>query len=155
HAMTRTNQNGFQFGLETEFLLVDASSFRPLWHHDLTFETLNSTLEGIAVDDFRRDSFKVEPPHRKASPYVVEGNHLPDAQMKLIDLLPKGVEIRTPVCASIEECLAALKTLHTRLQHALAELGCQAAALSFHPTHVDFKGPQNKRRHDSGPWRRW
>jgi hypothetical protein len=75
--MTSTNQNGFQFGLEAEFLLVDAISFRPLWHHDLTFKTLNATLEAIAVDDFRCDSFKVEPPHRKASPYVVEGYHLP------------------------------------------------------------------------------
>src|SRR5207248_9025873 len=152
HGMTSTNQNGFQFGLETEFLLVDASSFRPLWHHDLTFKTLNATLEAIAVDDFQCDSFKVEPPHRKASPYVVEGYHVPDPQMKPIDLLPKGVEIRTPVCASIEECLGALKTLHERLQHALAELGCQAAALSFHPTEVDFKGPQNKRRHDFWQW---
>jgi AraC-like DNA-binding protein len=150
--MTSTNQNGFQFGLEAEFLLVDAISFRPLWHHDLTFKTLNATLEAIAVDDFRCDSFKVEPPHRKASPYVVEGYHLPDPQMRPIDLLPKGVEIRTPVCASIEECLGSLKTLHERLQHSLAELGCQAAALSFHPTEVDFEGPQNKRRHDFWQW---
>jgi AraC-like DNA-binding protein len=72
--------------------------------------------------------------------------------MRPIDLLPKGVEIRTPVCASIEECLGSLKTLHERLQHALAELDCQAAALSFHPTEVDFEGPQNKRRHDFWQW---
>ncbi len=45
--------SGFRFGLETEFLLVDALSFRPLWHPDLTFETLNSTLEAIPVDDFQ------------------------------------------------------------------------------------------------------
>src|SRR5262249_55917383 len=37
-------------------------------------------------------------------------------------------------------------------KNALAELGCQAAALSFHPTQVDFKGPQNKRRHDFWQW---
>jgi len=72
--------------------------------------------------------------------------------MNPIDLLPKGVEIRTPVCGSIDDCLAALKTLHTRLQHALAELGYRAAALSFHPTEVHFEGPQNKRRHDFWQW---
>src|SRR5712691_11736944 len=100
-------QDGFRFGLETEFLLVDANSFRPLWHPDLQFETLNP-----------------------------------------IDLLPKGVQIRTPVHSSIEECLGALKVLHSRLQHALANVGLQAVALSFHPTEVDFSGPQSKRRYD-------
>jgi len=150
--MMLAKRNGFHFGLEAEFLVVDAASFRPLWHHDLKFKTLNTALEAISVDDFQCDNFKIEPPHRKASPYVVEGYHLPDPQMKPIDLLPKGVEIRTPVCASIEDCLAAFKTLHTRLQHALAELGYRAAALSFHPTEVHFEGPQNKRRHDFWQW---
>src|SRR5436190_7164362 len=113
------NRNGFHFGLEAEFLLVDAASIRPLWYHDLKFEMLNAALEAIPVDDFRCDDFKIEPPHRKASPYVVEGYHLPDPDMNPIDLLPKGVEIRTPICASIDECLASLKVLHARLQQAL------------------------------------
>ena len=59
---------------------------------------------------------------------------------------------RTPICGSIEDCIAALKTLYARLQHALAELGYRAAALSFHPTEVHFTGPQNKRRHDFWQW---
>jgi len=145
-------RDGFRFGLEAEFLLVDASSFRPLWHPDLQFETLNTTLEAIPADDFQCDSFKIEPPHRKPGPYVVEGYHLPDPQMNPIDLLPKGVEIRTPVRSSIEDCVAALKVLHARLQHALANVGFQAAALSFHPTEIHFSGPQNKRRYDSWQW---
>ena len=62
-----------------------------------------------------------------------------------IDLLPKGVEIRTPVCDSIEECLASLSTLHQRLQTALLGLGYRAASLSHHPTETHFEGPQNKR----------
>jgi carboxylate-amine ligase len=45
-----------------------------------------------------------------------------------------------------------LKTLYARLQHALAELGHRAAALSFHPTEVHFTGPRNKRRHDFWQW---
>src|SRR2546421_7330123 len=150
--MTISNRNGFHFGVEAEFLLVDVVSFRPLSHRDLKFKSLNAALEAIPVDDFECDSFKIEPPHRKPSPYIVEGYHLPDKQMNPIDLLPKGVEIRTPVCGSIDDCLAALKTLHTRLQHALAELGYRAAALSFHPTEVHFEGPQNKRRHDFWQW---
>lgn len=132
--------------------MVDAVSFRPLWHPDLIFQTLNSTLEAIPVDDFQCDGFKVEPPHRKPSPYVVEGYHLPDPDMNPIDLLPKGVEIRTPICESIDECLASLKVLHARLQQALQHLGFQAVVLSFHPTEVAFRGPQNKRRYDFWQW---
>jgi hypothetical protein len=150
--MMRYSRNGFRFGLEAEFLLVDAASFRPLWHRDLTFEKLNAALESIPVSEFHCGDFKLEPPHRKATPYIVEGYHLPDPEMRPIDLLPKGVEIRTPICGSIEDCLAALKTLHTRLQDALAELGYRAAALSFHPTEIHFEGPQNKRRHDFWQW---
>jgi hypothetical protein len=150
--VNQDDQNGFRFGLETEYLLVDAQSFRPLWYPDLSFERLNSALEAIPVDDFQCSSFKVEPPHRKPIPYIVEGYHLPDPDMKPIDLLPKGVEIRTPICSSIDECLATLKTLHARLQRALQQLGYQAVALSFHPTNVHFEGPQNKRRHDFWQW---
>jgi len=150
--MSTCTQDGFHFGLETEFLLVDANSFRPLWHPDLQFEALNATLEAIPADDFQCDSFKVEPPHRKPGPYIVEGYHLPDPQMNPIDLLPKGVEIRTPVCSSIDGCLAAFKALHGRLQRGLANAGFQAVALSFHPTEVDFSGPQNKRRYDYWQW---
>lgn len=72
--------------------------------------------------------------------------------MNPIDLLPKGIEIRTPIYSSIDECLAALKTLHARLQQALQQLGYKAVALSFHPTSVHFEGPQNKRRHDFWQW---
>jgi hypothetical protein len=148
----RSNRKEFCFGLEAEFLLVDAISFRPLWHRDLKFGPLNEVLEAIPVPDFKCSGFKTEPPHRKAIPYIVEGYHLPDPQMKPIDLLPKGVEIRTPVYDSIDDCLAALKALYSRLQKALGELGFQAVALSFHPTEVHFEGPQNKRRHDFWQW---
>jgi hypothetical protein len=150
--MTQNKGGDFRFGLEAEFLLVDAASYRPLWHHDMKFRTLNEALEAIPVEEFRCDSFKVEPPHRKPIPYIVEGYHLPDPEMKPIDLLPKGVEIRTPVYDCIEDCVLALKTLHTRLQSSLAELGFRAAALSFHPMEVKFEGPQNKRRHDFWQW---
>ena len=39
---TRENGRGFHFGIEAEYLLVEAETFRPLWHHDLEFEGLNA-----------------------------------------------------------------------------------------------------------------
>ena len=150
--MHQSNESRFRFGLEAEFLLVDAVSFQPLCYRDLKFETLNAALEAIPVAEFQCDAFKVEPPHRKAGPFIVEGYHLPDPEMNPIDLLPKGVEIRTPIRESIDDCVAALKILHQRLQAALNRLGYRAVSLSFHPTEVHFEGPQNKRRHDFWQW---
>ena len=33
--------DAFHFGLEGEFLLVSLPSYKPLWHHDLSFSRLN------------------------------------------------------------------------------------------------------------------
>src|SRR3954468_16343971 len=98
------------------------------------------------------EGLDVRPPHTKPIPFVVEGYQVPDQNLKPTDLLPKGVEIRTPVRDSIEDCLAAFKRLHERLQQALQAEGYRAAALSFHPTEDHFEGPQNKRRYDHWQW---
>jgi hypothetical protein len=151
--MSRDNGRGFHFGLETEYLLVDADTFRPLWHRDLSFDPLNAAFEAIPVGDLPPlDGLDLEPPHRKLMPFVVEGYHLPAPDLSPRELLPKGVEIRTPVCPSIEACLGCLHELHGRMQAALGALGYRAVAASHHPIEDRFEGPQNKRRHDFWQW---
>lgn len=147
-----TAARGFHFGLETEFLLVAADTFGPLWHPQLRFDDLNKILESIPVDDFSSEGLDVEPLHRGPSPYVVEGYHLPDPNLNPVDLLPKGIEIRTPVYSSIDGCLAAFELLHQRVQQALLGHGYRTVILSFHPTEGRFEGPQNKRRYDHWQW---
>jgi Glutamate-cysteine ligase family 2(GCS2) len=150
---SRENGRGFHFGIEAEYLLVEAETFRPLWHHDLDFEELNAALETIPVADLPPlDGLELEPPHRKLMPFVVEGYHLPSPEISPRNLLPKGIEIRTPVCPSIGSCLESLRVLHERMQVALGELGYQAVSMSHHPTADHFEGPQNKRRHDFWQW---
>jgi Glutamate-cysteine ligase family 2(GCS2) len=149
----RENGEGFHFGIEAEYLLVEADTFRPLWHHDLDFEPLNSAFETIEIGDMPPlDGLELEPPHSKLMPFVVEGYHLPSPEMSPRDLLPKGIEIRTPVCSSVESCLETLRVLYERMQLALAELGFRAVSMSHHPTADRFEGPQNKRRHDYWQW---
>lgn len=147
------SSNGFLFGLEAEYLLIDQQNFKPLWYQDLDFAHLNNVLESIPFDDLPPlDGLELEPPHRKLMPYVVEGYHLPGSDDSAVGLLPKGIEIRTPVCRTIEESLSCLSTLHNRLQAALADIGCKATALSHHPTMSQFEGVQNKRRYDYWRW---
>jgi carboxylate-amine ligase len=125
------NLDGFRFGLEGEYLLVDRETFRPLWHTDLAFEPLNHVLEQIdfepLLDGVTLEGLELDPPHRRLMPFYVEGYGLPDAELtKFVDLLPKGVEIRTPVCPSIETCLEIYEVLYGALQNALASAGYRA-----------------------------
>src|SRR3954453_24075744 len=143
--MTRENGRGFRFGLEAEYLLVEAETFRPLWHRDLSFADLNAALESIPVADLPPlDGLDLEPPHRKLMPYAVEGYHVPAPDLSPIDLLPKGIKMRTPVCGSIEACRAGLTSLHARLETSLLERGYRMVSLSHHPIENHFEGPQNK-----------
>jgi hypothetical protein len=143
----------FTFGLETEYVVVESPTFRPLWHTELTFPQVYDLLDRIPLDGLPSlEGLELEPPHRKLMPYVVEGYHLPDPEFKPKDLLPKGIEIRTPVCASIGESLAVLADLHGRLRRELTVAGLDCIALSHHPVAHHFRGPQNKRRHDYWLW---
>jgi hypothetical protein len=125
--------NDFRFGLEAEFLLADSTDFRPLWYKDVTFKAL-------------------EPPHKKLMPFIVEGYSITDENFVPIDAYPKGIEIRTPVCRSIEETLTVYETLYGRVKRALGASGMVPVAISHHPTETKFVGPQNKRRHDFWLW---
>lgn len=151
--MSKQSNDVFRFGIEAEYLLAESDTLRPLWHHDLSFEELNDLLEFIAVDDLPPlVGLELEPPHRKLMPFAVEGYHVPAPDLTPIDLMPKGIEIRTPVCSSIEECLGCLKKLHDRLEAALSRCGYTLVSLSHHPTEYHFEGPQNKRRYDFWQW---
>jgi carboxylate-amine ligase len=98
------------------------------------------------------DGLDLEPPHQKLMPFVVEGYHIPNENFEMIDMKPKGVEIRTPITNSLEECLQVFADLQTRLQKGLLEYGYRPVALSHHPIESKFQGPQNKRRHDFWQW---
>lgn len=143
----------FGFGLEAEYLLVEAETFRPLSYHELRFGVLNAALESIAVDDLGPlDGLPVQPPHRRIMPYGVEGYHWPDPETPGASVLPKGIEIRTPISSSIGMTLERLHALHARLQAALRECGYCAVALSHHPVDDHFEGPQGSRRYDLWRW---
>jgi carboxylate-amine ligase len=146
-------ERGFRFGLETEYLLVDAATYRPLGFRELTFEELDAALESIPIDDLPgMGDLQPMPPHRKKMPFYVEGYHVPDAFTEGARVIPKGIEIRTPPCDSIAETLELVATLYERLQGAMRGRGYRTVALSHHPVEEDFSGPQGKRAHDRWQW---
>ncbi|MGZ3774435.1 MAG: hypothetical protein ACXVCY_11270 [Pseudobdellovibrionaceae bacterium] len=151
--MKKSEGKDFHFGLELEYLLINKQSGKPLWYQDVTFKELNECFEGISLEGIPSlTGLELEPPHKVNMPYIVEGYHVPDENFNMIDILPKGVEIRTPVVKDIESCLSVSKILFDRLQNALGRLNYSASALSHHPLYSEFSGQQNKRRHDFWQW---
>jgi carboxylate-amine ligase len=145
--------NQFKFGLEAEFMLADNKTYKPLWYKDVTFETIDHLFSQINLNGIPSlDGLSAEPPHKKLMPFIVEGYGIPDSNMNIIDAYPKGIEIRTPVCKSIQETLQVYKELYLRVRKALSTLDMTTVAISHHPIETKFSGPQNKRRHDFWLW---
>ncbi len=146
-------ESSFGVGLEAEYLLVDADTFRPLWYRDLNFADLNAALEGIPTNDLPScDGLMLGRPHRVRMPYYVEGYHVPDPDATGVELWPKGIEIRTPTVRSIEESVELLGELYGRARLALAEIGYRTVAISYHPTESRFEGPRGNRGDDRWQW---
>lgn len=151
---------GFRFGLEAEFMLASTDEYRPLWYKDVTFATLNKIFENISLEGVPSlEGLSAEPPHDKLMPFIVEGYGIPEADFMnketpilVKDAYPKGVEIRTPVCHSLEEVLRVYEDLYGRMKKALNQNGFTPVAISHHPIESKFSGPQNKRRHDYWLW---
>lgn len=143
----------FRFGLEAEFMLASTSDYRPLWYKDVTFKTLDEIFEGISLDGIPSlEGLAAEPPHKKMMPFIVEGYGIPDANFEITDAYPKGIEIRTPVCESLEQVFEVYEELYKRVKFALVNSGMVPIAISHHPLEHKFQGPQNKRRHDFWLW---
>jgi len=143
----------FRFGLEAEFMLADNRSFQPLWYKDVSFKKLDDIFTSISLEGIPSlDGLSAEPPHKKLMPFIVEGYGIPDQDMNIIDAYPKGIEIRTPVCSSIDETLYVYKDLYQRVSLALESHNLVPVAISHHPLETKFQGPQNKRRHDFWMW---
>lgn len=144
--------SGFGFGIETEFLMVRKDSFVPLGHKDLNFEFLARLINSIDTSDFSERGFNIKPLHSKPTPYLVEGYYLTDSNMNPVSLLPKGIEIRTPMTNSIDEQLIALQRLFDRLRQRVLKEGFDLAVISHHPTESKFNAAPNYKRHDYWQW---
>jgi carboxylate-amine ligase len=145
--------NDFRFGLEAEYMLARSSDMKPLWYKDVTFRELDEIFEGISLDGIPSlEGLAAEPPHKKLMPFIVEGYGISDENFVVKDAHPKGVEIRTPVCHSLEQTFEVFELLFKRMKAALAEKNLSPIAISHHPLETRFSGPQNKRRHDFWLW---
>lgn len=147
-----SGQSRFGFGIEAEYLLLNRN-FRPLFAEDLDFEILRDCVDSIPTSDLGTDGFNIKPLHKHANPYLIEGYYLTDDDMKPRMLLPKGIEVRTPLRSSIEETVAVLAEATERLRSRIyADFGYYLCTISHHPTKSNFQAAPNYRRHDYWQW---
>jgi hypothetical protein len=142
----------FGFGVEAEFLIANKDDFTPLTPKELSVERLLALIESIPTSDIPTEGMSRKPLHSKISPYLLEGYYLTDKNMTPISLLPKGIEIRTPISHSISETISMLQTLFVRLRDALSAEGYVPVILSHHPRQENFNEPPNYDRHDYWQW---
>lgn len=142
----------FGFGIETEHCLVDANTLKPLFHNELKFEQLLHIMDSIYVDDFSTNGFNIKPLHRRASPYLVEGYYITDDKMEPVKMLPKGVEVRTPIASTVDGAINDLQILTERIRDAFANSGMLLCSISHHPLQTDFQAKPNYKRHDHWQW---
>ncbi|MBC7999067.1 MAG: hypothetical protein IAF58_14050 [Leptolyngbya sp.] len=142
----------FGFGIEAEYLIVDEQS-KPLFHDDFNFEDFRDFIDAIPVSDFSKDGLNVKPLHRSASPYLVEGYYLTDSDMKPLQMLVKGLEVRTPLVSTIDAAVMNLSLLTERAQTYFGNrYQQQLCAISHHPTESNFYAAPNYKRHDYWQW---
>lgn len=148
-----TLMKDFRFGLEAEYMLARSSDMKPLWYRDVTFKQLDELFESLSLEGIPSlAGLAAEPPHKKMMPFIVEGYGIPDENFVVQDAYPKGIEIRTPVCQSLDELFHVFELLYARVKKGLLEKGMSPIAISHHPVETKFTGPQNKRRHDFWLW---
>jgi hypothetical protein len=148
----KSNETVFGFGIEAEYLVLDKHS-KPLFHRDFDFAAFRDFIDSIPVSDFSQEGFNTKPLHRTSSPYLVEGYYLTDAQMKPLEMLVKGLEVRTPLTSSISSAVSSLSQLTERAQNYFRNRYSQnLCAISHHPTESNFQAPQNYKRHDYWQW---
>lgn len=146
--------SGFGFGIEAEYLILEKSSFRPLWINDFTSSALENIIKCIHTQDISMDGLNKKPLHESWTHYLIEGYTITDEALNPIRLLPKGIESRTPIAHSIEAAVRTNITLHNRLADELHRNNLSTAIISHHPTECEFNAPRNYSRDDYWNWAR-
>ena len=145
----------FKFGLEVEYIIFQNTMEKSaLWADDLNFNKIYQIIKNIPfLDVCQMDGIDPEEAHDEISPFVIEGYHLKHEDGRPAkSMLVKGVEIRTPVCSSIDECINIYEILLKRLKKAMQEHGLYLSSIAHHPTATKFEAERMGRRHDFWNW---
>ncbi len=125
-----------QYGIEFEYLLVDADSGRIRDFGNLDYPTLSQALaRKPGLDD---PSLATGDQGIRSGYWYLEGDERNHPDGSLADLAVKGVEIRTPPRDSLPEALALLLDIERQLSATLDDLGLTLGIAALNPLHERY-----------------
>lgn len=122
--------DGMKFGIEAEYALIRPNG-RFADFTNTRHDEVRPLLEPLP--DFAHPELRVGDAGIRVKNWYVEGDERFDEAGRSTGLALKGLEIRTPVCVAIDECMKSLAELRSMLRAELERSGWSLAAIGFNP----------------------
>jgi hypothetical protein len=127
----------FRFGIEHEFAVIDREDrFRDFTN--TTFEELDRAIEPLPVIEADYPGLRVGDLGIKSKRWYIEGFERFSESGEYLRTDPKGFEIRTPICSSLDEAVRVLKADLARWTEAAAPYGYRPAHTSLNPFQAEY-----------------
>ena len=127
----------FRFGIEHEFAVIDREGrFRDFTN--TTFEEFDRVIESLPVIETDYPGLRVGDLGIKNKRWYIEGFERFSESGEYLRTDPKGFEIRTPICDSLDEAIGVLKADLERWAEAAAPYGYRPAHTSLNPFQPEF-----------------
>ena len=124
------------FGIEAEYALIRPDGrFADFTNTD--YAELRALL--APLPDYRHPELRVGDVGIRVKNWYVEGDERFDRAGRSTGLAVKGIEIRTPVCATVEKGVESLQHLRAMLAAALGAQGWGLAAIGFNPCTAAYR----------------
>jgi len=124
-----------KFGIEAEYALVRPDGrFADFTNTD--YSEVRSLIERLP--DHRHPELRTGDAGIRVKNWYVEGDERFDRSGRSTGLAVKGIEIRTPVSATIGECMLSLEELRATLEAEIEPKGWFIAALGFNPCTASY-----------------
>jgi hypothetical protein len=128
--------DGMKFGIEAEYALV-----RPDGHFADYTNTDYAEVRALLdpLPDYRHPELRVGDAGIRVKNWYAEGDERFDQSGRSTGLAVKGVEIRTPVCATVASSVASLQALRETLETELKAQGWTLATIGFNPCTAEYQ----------------
>jgi hypothetical protein len=124
--------DGFRFGLEHEFAVVDGAG-RFADFTNTTFDEMDRVVAELPVFDSDYPTLRVGDLGIKLKRWYIEGFERFTENGTYLRTDPKGFEIRTPICPSLQDAIETLAVDFARWSAVATRLGYRPARTSLNP----------------------
>ncbi|MGG6263983.1 glutamate--cysteine ligase [Leptolyngbya sp. AN03gr2] len=127
----------FQFGIEHEVAFLNQEE-KFADFSCTSFAQFNQIIEALPTYAEDYTALRIGDAGIKKKRWYIEGFERFQDSEKVIDCLPKGIEIRTTVHSGIDGAIAELSDSFSLLRKVAAQFGFTPVLISFNPFHTEF-----------------